>query len=82
MAKASELREMSDEQLHLTLKETAEQFFRLGLQAQTERLDAPSELAKHRRLIARIKTIQRERELAQAAESAAKAKSEPEAVKS
>lgn len=68
--KASELREMSDEQLRLTLKETADDFFRLRTQAQTERLDAPSELRKSRRLIARLKTVQRERELAGAAKSA------------
>ena len=61
---ATELREMSDEQLQLTLNETAESLFRLRLQAQTERLDTPSELLRHRRLIARIKTLQRERELA------------------
>ena len=60
---ANELREMSDEQLQLTLNETAESLFRLRLQAQTERLDAPSELLRHRRLIARIKTLQRAREL-------------------
>ncbi len=59
--KASELREMSDEQLGLTLKETCENLFRLRLQAQSERLDAPSELKKQRRNIARIKTRQRER---------------------
>ena len=68
--KADELREMSDEQLALTLKDTMETLFRLRIQAQTERLDAPSELRKQRRLIARIKTIQRERELAQAAKGA------------
>ena len=62
--KASELREMSDEQLQLTLNETADGFFRLRTQAQTERLDAPSELRKSRRLMARIKTVQRERVLA------------------
>ncbi len=61
--KASELREMSDEQLGLTLKEATENLFRLRLQAQTERLDAPSELRKNRRLIARIKTVQRQREM-------------------
>ncbi len=59
--KASELREMSDEQLAGVLKETTERLFRLKLQAQTERLDAPSELRKHRQLIARAKTIQVER---------------------
>jgi len=61
MTKAAELREMSDEQIDLTLKEAADQLFRLRIQAQTERLDAPSELRKQRRLIARIKTIQHER---------------------
>ena len=60
---AAELRDMSDEQLGLTLKETRESLFRLRIQAQTERLDAPTELLRHRRLIARIKTIQRQREL-------------------
>ena len=61
MSKASELREMSDEQLQLTEKEAAERLFRLRLQAETERLDAPSELRRQRRLIARIKTILSER---------------------
>jgi large subunit ribosomal protein L29 len=64
--KASELRQMSDEQVALTLKETIESFFRLRLQAQTERLDSSSELQRHRRLIARVKTVQREREVAAA----------------
>jgi large subunit ribosomal protein L29 len=61
MTKAAELREMSDEQLGLTLKEAREQLFRRRLQAQTERLDSPSELRKTRRLIARIETLQNER---------------------
>jgi large subunit ribosomal protein L29 len=64
--KASELRDMSEEQLQLTLKETTENLFRLRIQAQTERLDAPSELRRNRRFVARIKTVQRERELKKA----------------
>lgn len=63
MSKVKELREMSDEQLGLTLKDACESLFRLRIQAQTERLDAPSELRRSRRLIARIKTVQRQREL-------------------
>jgi len=59
--KANELREMSDEQLAETLKETVRTLFRLRIRSQTERLDAPSNLLKQRRLIARIKTIQTER---------------------
>lgn len=66
MDKPSELREMSDEQLAASLTQTCQTLFRLHLQAQTERLDVPSELRRNRRLIARIKTIQRERELAAA----------------
>ncbi|PHS03609.1 MAG: 50S ribosomal protein L29 [Blastopirellula sp.] len=69
--KASELREMSDDQLKATLKDTAESLFRLSMQAQTERLDAPSELSKQRRLIARIKTIQHERLAASVTEEVA-----------
>ncbi len=73
MTKASEFREMSDEQLLLTLNETIKNLFHLRLQAQTERLDAPSELRKQRRMIARIRTIQHERAAARslAAEGAA-----------
>jgi len=52
---------MSDEQLDLTAKEAAERLFKLRIQAQTERLDAPSELRKQRRLIARVRTIQTQR---------------------
>ena len=67
---ATELREMGDEQLDLSLKDATERLFRLRIQAETERLDAPSELKKHRRLIARIKTVQRQRQLAAAAKAA------------
>ena len=55
---------MSNEQLELTLKESAAALFRLRLQAQTERLDAPSEVRRPRRQVARVQTILRERELA------------------
>lgn len=67
MTSAKELREMSDEQLALTLKEAADNLFRLRIQLQTERLDAPTEIRVNRRLIARVKTIQTERLAAAAA---------------
>lgn len=70
MTDAKELREMSDEQLALTLKDAAEHLFRLRIQSQTERLDAPTELRANRRLIARVKTIQTERTIAAAQEEA------------
>jgi large subunit ribosomal protein L29 len=69
MSKASELREMSDEQLGLMLQETSETLFRLRIQSQTEKLDAPSELRKHRRLIARIHTVKNQRARQQATQS-------------
>ena len=63
MTKASEYRQMNDEQLTHELRQLIEELFRLTVQAATERLDAPSNLRKIRRDIARVKTIQREREL-------------------
>jgi len=65
MAEASELRDMSDEQLDLTLTEAKENLFRFHIQAQTDRLDAPSELRRYRRLVARVKTIQTQRAMAE-----------------
>ncbi len=74
--KADELREMSDDQLQLLLKETQNNLFRLRIQAQMERLDAPSELRRHRRLIARIHTVTAERARQRAAESSGSAESQ------
>ena len=62
MSDNTELREMSDEQLEATVKEAAQTLFRLRFQSQSERLNTPSEIKKNRRLIARIKTIQTERQ--------------------
>ncbi|MCA9157879.1 MAG: 50S ribosomal protein L29 [Planctomycetales bacterium] len=59
--KINELREMSDEQLELTAKDSAMQMFRLRVQSQTEKLDAPSEMRRNRRTIARVRTLQTER---------------------
>ena len=64
MKKHEEYRQMSDEQLHLSLRETIKNLFHLRFQSATERLETPSEIRKAKRDIARIKTIQRERELA------------------
>ncbi len=63
MSKPSELREQSDEQLGLLLRETQTNLFRLRLQSETERLEAPSEIIKAKREIARIKTVLRLREI-------------------
>ena len=66
MSKARELREMSDDQLEFSLREARQSLFELRFQASPEKLDAPSNLRKRRREIARIQTIQRERELLKA----------------
>jgi large subunit ribosomal protein L29 len=70
--KSGEYRGMSDEQLALTLREELKNLFHLRFQSATERLETPSEIRKSKREIARIKTIQRERELAAAKPAGAK----------
>ncbi|MDA7858249.1 50S ribosomal protein L29 [Mariniblastus sp.] len=74
MATLSELREMSNEQMAAVLKEACKDLFQLRIKAQTDRLDVPSELKRNRKLVAQIKTIQRQREI-----EAAKAASTSEA---
>jgi len=69
MTTITELREMSNDQLTAIMKEACVSLFRLRVQAQTERLEVPTEIAKNRKLVARIKTIMREREIAAAASS-------------
>ena len=63
MTKPAELHDQTDEQLELLLKETQQNLFRLRLQSETERLEAPSEIIKAKREVARIKTILRLREI-------------------
>ena len=65
MSKPAELREQTDEQLDLLLTEVKHNLFRLRLQSETERREAPSEIVKAKREIARIKTILRHREIEQ-----------------
>ena len=67
MSKAKELREMSDDQLEFSLREAKQTLFNLRFQASTEKLDAPSNLMKARREIARINTVLRERQIAKEA---------------
>ena len=62
--KNAELRQMTDEQLDLTLKEVIKNLFHLRFQSATERLETPSEMLKARKDVARIKTMQRERQIA------------------
>jgi large subunit ribosomal protein L29 len=60
--KPADLRAMSDEQLNLTLKDTIKHLFQLRCQSATDRLETPSEIRKARKDVARIKTIQTQRQ--------------------
>jgi large subunit ribosomal protein L29 len=70
--KTAEYRGMSDEQLELSLREVVKNLFHLRFQSATDRLETPSELRKAKREVARICTIQRERQLLAAKASAGK----------
>lgn len=69
MSQASRYRELSPEQLDFALRERQQDLFKLRCQSTTERLDAPSQMRRIRRDIARIHTIRRERELSQGVEA-------------
>lgn len=58
-----ELRENSDEELAVKERELKESLFLLRLRHKTNQLESSARLAQTRRDIARIKTIQRAREL-------------------
>ena len=63
---------MSDEHLQLQLNDTLKHLFQLRVQSATERLETPSEIRKAKRDIARLKTVQRERQLAATKQAEAK----------
>ena len=62
--KAEEIREMSDADIRTRIAEMEEERFRLKFRSATETLEDPLRLRSIRRDIARLKTVQRERELA------------------
>ncbi len=59
----TELREMSSEQLGVELAASQKDLFQLRIQSSTEKLDAPSNIRRLRRQIARIKTLIHQRDL-------------------
>jgi large subunit ribosomal protein L29 len=63
---AEELRAMTDEKLAGELSDAYRKLFTLRLQLTTRQQTNTAETAKARRQIARIRTIQRERQLAEA----------------
>lgn len=59
-----DIRDMTDPQLRERLDELREERFRLKFRAATMELENPRLLSQLRRDIARVRTVQRERELA------------------
>ncbi len=68
--KITEVRDMSNNELNVKLKDMKEELFNLRFQAATGQLENPMRIPKVRRDIARIKTIIREREIKSMAKQA------------
>ena len=68
--KSADYRQMSDEQLDLTLKDLVKNLFHLRFQSATERLETPSEIKKAKKDVARILTVQKQRQTAAATAAA------------
>ena len=64
MARASELRELDDEELETRLAEAKQELFNFRFQHVTGQLDNYARLGQVKRDIARMKTLLREREIA------------------
>ena len=81
MTKASELRELHDEELENRLAEASQELFNLRFQHVTGQLDNYARLGQVRRDLARIKTLLREREIeaAEAEEAAEQAEVDEQA---
>ncbi|MFN5581195.1 50S ribosomal protein L29 [Gemmatimonas sp.] len=62
--KAEEIRGLADDELTSRIAALEEERFRLRFRSGTEALDEPLRLRSIRRDIARLKTVQRERQLA------------------
>ncbi|MFQ5878587.1 MAG: 50S ribosomal protein L29 [Dehalococcoidia bacterium] len=65
-AKAEQLRRLSDSDLAKELEETYRRLFSLRMQLATQQMENHHEMTNVGRQIARIKTLQRERDLARA----------------
>ncbi len=62
--KGEEIRGLADDELTARMAELEEERFRLKFRSGTEALEEPLRLRSIRRDIARLKTVQRERQLA------------------
>ncbi len=62
---AAEIREMTNDEIHGRVAELQEELFRLRFRSATQQLESTALLTSLRRDVARLKTILRQRELAQ-----------------
>ncbi len=61
--KVNEIRNLTTEEINNKIKETKEELFNLRFQQATGNLEKPSIIKDLRHLVARLKTVLREREL-------------------
>ena len=61
--KVNEIRNLTTEEINKKIKESKEELFNLRFQQATGSLEKPSRITELRKLVARMKTILREREL-------------------
>lgn len=64
--KVNEIRNLTTEEIIAKIKETKEELFNLRFQQATGNLEKPSRIRELRHLVARLKTVLRERELNEA----------------
>ncbi len=62
--KAEEIRDLTDDEIRGRIDQVHEELFRLRFRSATQELENPALIRTLRRDMARLKTIQRERELA------------------
>lgn len=67
--KASEIRDLSSDEIRQKLDESTEELFNLRFQHATDQLENPMRLAHVKRDIARMKTVVKERELTSSGEA-------------
>lgn len=67
--KANEIRKLSDKELDAKLKDLKDELFKLRFQQAINQLDNPMRIKAVKKDIARIKTIQRQNELQNSANS-------------
>ena len=65
LVKNNEIRNMSTEEITKKIEEYKEELFNLRLSQATGNLEKPSSIKELRKLVARMKTILRERELSE-----------------